>query len=220
MQIAQILAGYTLGGADLLRRAMGKKKPEEMAKQREIFTNGASDRAALPKQQATRIFDLMEKVRRVRLQQVPLGRLCAAVVPDRLAEGASPGRVSWRRLCPRISTTPTSSSLSRQTAAAERASTLKPPCGQCLRATNSPWQASDEIRYGLGAVKGVGRSIVDAIRRRAPDQWRAVRFAGRPFVERVGLGANQPAGRRSADQGGRVRSDVSPNRKALLERSS
>ncbi len=41
MQIAQILAGYTLGGADLLRRAMGKKKPEEMAKQRSVFVNGA-----------------------------------------------------------------------------------------------------------------------------------------------------------------------------------
>ena len=41
MQIAQILAGYTLGGADLLRRAMGKKKPEEMAKQRSVFVSGA-----------------------------------------------------------------------------------------------------------------------------------------------------------------------------------
>ena len=44
MQIAQVLAGYTLGGADMLRRAMGKKKPEEMAKQREIFTKGALER--------------------------------------------------------------------------------------------------------------------------------------------------------------------------------
>ena len=43
MQIAQVLSGYTLGGADLLRRAMGKKKPEEMAKQREIFV-GTIDR--------------------------------------------------------------------------------------------------------------------------------------------------------------------------------
>ena len=42
MQIAQVLAGYTLGGADLLRRAMGKKKPEEMAKQRSVFVEGAS----------------------------------------------------------------------------------------------------------------------------------------------------------------------------------
>jgi len=41
MQAAQVLAGYTLGGADLLRRAMGKKKAEEMAKHREIFVKGA-----------------------------------------------------------------------------------------------------------------------------------------------------------------------------------
>ena len=44
MQSAQILAGYTLGGADLLRRAMGKKKPEEMAKQRETFVAGCRDK--------------------------------------------------------------------------------------------------------------------------------------------------------------------------------
>ena len=60
MQIAQILAGYTLGGADLLRRAMGKKKPEEMAQQRSIFVGGATQRG-VPERQATHIFDLMEK---------------------------------------------------------------------------------------------------------------------------------------------------------------
>src|SRR3990170_4245087 len=60
MQIAQVLAGYTLGAADLLRRAMGKKKPEEMAKQRAIFTEGARARGVEEKK-ATAIFDLMEK---------------------------------------------------------------------------------------------------------------------------------------------------------------
>jgi DNA polymerase-3 subunit alpha len=60
MQIAQELAGYTLGGADLLRRAMGKKKPEEMAKQREIFVKGALERG-VAENVATPIFDLMEK---------------------------------------------------------------------------------------------------------------------------------------------------------------
>lgn len=60
MQIAQVLANYTLGAADLLRRAMGKKKPEEMAKQRTIFTEGAKARA-VDEQVATHIFDLMEK---------------------------------------------------------------------------------------------------------------------------------------------------------------
>jgi DNA polymerase-3 subunit alpha len=60
MQIAQILAGYTLGGADLLRRAMGKKKPSEMAKQRSIFIKGAKLNQ-IDKQLANDIFDLMEK---------------------------------------------------------------------------------------------------------------------------------------------------------------
>lgn len=60
MQIAQITARYTLGGADLLRRAMGKKKPEEMAKQRGIFLEGALSRD-VPEGKANEIFDLMEK---------------------------------------------------------------------------------------------------------------------------------------------------------------
>ncbi|RMH60503.1 MAG: DNA polymerase III subunit alpha [Zetaproteobacteria bacterium] len=60
MQIAQELAGYTLGQADLLRRAMGKKKPEEMAKQREIFMRGCKERN-IPADKAEQIFDLMEK---------------------------------------------------------------------------------------------------------------------------------------------------------------
>ena len=60
MQIAQVLAGYTLGGADLLRRAMGKKKPAEMAKQRTVFVDGAVARG-VASETATYIFDLMEK---------------------------------------------------------------------------------------------------------------------------------------------------------------
>jgi DNA polymerase-3 subunit alpha len=60
MQIAQVLADYTLGGADLLRRAMGKKKPEEMAKQKEIFLAGAKNKN-LNTKKATSVFDLMEK---------------------------------------------------------------------------------------------------------------------------------------------------------------
>ncbi|ETO93509.1 DNA polymerase III subunit alpha [Legionella oakridgensis] len=60
MQIAQVLANYTLGAADLLRRAMGKKKPEEMAKQRAIFTEGAAKRGVAA-ETAENIFDLMEK---------------------------------------------------------------------------------------------------------------------------------------------------------------
>ena len=90
MQIAQVLAGYSLGGADLLRRAMGKKKPEEMAKQRASSSTGAV-KNSVP-ERAGRV-DLRPdgEVRRVRLQQVALGGLRAVVVPDRVAEGALPG---------------------------------------------------------------------------------------------------------------------------------
>lgn len=60
MQIAQVLSGYTLGGADLLRRAMGKKKPEEMAKQRNIFVEGAT-KNNVAAELSGRIFDVIEK---------------------------------------------------------------------------------------------------------------------------------------------------------------
>ncbi|QTF09570.1 DNA polymerase III subunit alpha [Brenneria izadpanahii] len=60
MQIAQVLAGYTLGGADMLRRAMGKKKPEEMAKQRSVFKEGA-ERMGIDGELSMKIFDLVEK---------------------------------------------------------------------------------------------------------------------------------------------------------------
>jgi DNA polymerase-3 subunit alpha len=60
MQAAQLLAGYSLGGADMLRRAMGKKKPEEMAKQRTIFRDGALAKG-IEQDKADEVFDLMEK---------------------------------------------------------------------------------------------------------------------------------------------------------------
>src|SRR5438105_7630921 len=61
MQAAQVLAGYTLGGAELLRRAMGKKKAEEMAQQREIFVKGCAKVNNIPAAKANQIFDLLEK---------------------------------------------------------------------------------------------------------------------------------------------------------------
>lgn len=60
MQISQVMAGYTLGGADLLRRAMGKKKVEEMAKQRVIFIDGAKAKG-VDEKVAENVFDKMAK---------------------------------------------------------------------------------------------------------------------------------------------------------------
>ena len=66
MQIAQVLAGYSLADADLLRRAMGKKKPEEMAKQRAVFLQGAM-KNDVPESQAGHIFDLMDRFGKPRI---------------------------------------------------------------------------------------------------------------------------------------------------------
>ncbi len=61
MEAARRIAGYTLGGADILRRAMGKKKPEEMAKQREIFVKGAKEVNKIESKKANDIFNILEK---------------------------------------------------------------------------------------------------------------------------------------------------------------
>ena len=61
MQAAQVLAGYSLGGADMLRRAMGKKKKEEMDKQREIFVTGCKDVSGIDAAKANELFDLIDK---------------------------------------------------------------------------------------------------------------------------------------------------------------
>ena len=60
MQAAQVLAGYTLGGADLLRRAMGKKKVEEM-EAAQTFVKGCAKTNKIPEEKANEIFDLLEK---------------------------------------------------------------------------------------------------------------------------------------------------------------
>jgi len=61
MQAANVLAGYSLGGADMLRRAMGKKDKEKMAKEREKFINGCHEKNNIPKAKASQIFDMLEK---------------------------------------------------------------------------------------------------------------------------------------------------------------
>ena len=90
MTIAQVIGGYTLGGADLLRRAMGKKKPEEMAQQREIFLKGATARG-LEEKKASPPLRPDGEVRGLRLQQVALRGLRAGGLPDGLPQDAPRG---------------------------------------------------------------------------------------------------------------------------------
>lgn len=92
MQMAQVIGGYTLGGADLLRRAMGKKDANEMARHRQIFRDGAA-KNDLTEAKADEIFDLMEKFARLWFQQVACGCLRIAVLPDGLFEATPCRRV-------------------------------------------------------------------------------------------------------------------------------
>ena len=95
MQIAQVLAGYSLGEADLLRRAMGKKIQRRWTRSASASSPARSS-AASRRRRPSAIFELLGEVRRLRLQQEPRRRLCAGRLPDRLPEGELSGRVPGR----------------------------------------------------------------------------------------------------------------------------
>ena len=159
MQIAQILAGYTLGGADLLRRAMGKKKPEEMAKQRSVFVSGAVARG-VREAQATHIFDLMEKF---------------AGYGFNKSHSAAYALLSYQTawLKAHYPAAYMAAVLSSDMDKTEKVVTLIDECnGMRLKVLPPDVNASvyafrvagvDSIRYGMGAIKGVGAAAVEAI---------------------------------------------------------
>ena len=95
MQIAQMLAGYSLGEADLLRRAMGKKISDEMAEAARALRLRRR-RARHRQEPGRRDLRPAGEVRRLRLQQEPRRRLCAGRLSDRLHEGQLSGRVPGR----------------------------------------------------------------------------------------------------------------------------
>ena len=81
MQIAQKMGGYSLGAADLLRRAMGKKIRSEMEQQRQVFTAGAMERG-IGRAKADEVFDLMAKFADYGFNKSPCGCVCAGELPD------------------------------------------------------------------------------------------------------------------------------------------
>ena len=156
MEIAKQLAGYTLGGADLLRRAMGKKIKAEMDAQREVFVKGA---VAQGQRQARRHhLRRGRQVRVLRLQQEPRRGLRAARLPDRLHEGQSPGRVLRRR----------DDDGAGQPGEARRLPPRDAPAGipvypPDVNASKARFLVEDGpggagVRYALAAIKGVGEA--------------------------------------------------------------
>ncbi|WP_297528988.1 DNA polymerase III subunit alpha [Thiohalobacter sp.] len=159
MQIAQVLAGYTLGGADLLRRAMGKKKPEEMAKQREIFTRGALERG-VDEKTATYIFDLMEKFAGYGFNKSHSAAYALVSYQTAWLKAHYPAAFMAAVLSADMDNT-------------DKVVTLIDECREMKLGVVEPdvnrsdyrftAQGGDTIVYGLGAIKGVGQSAIEAI---------------------------------------------------------
>mgnify|MGYP002777191105 CR=1 FL=1 len=161
MQIAQVLAGYTLGGADLLRRAMGKKKPEEMAKQRSIFEQGAGERG-VAQGLASAIFDLMEKFAEYGFNKSHSAAYAVVSYQTAFLKAHYPAEFMAATLTSEMDNTDKVVDFLEEA----RAIGLKvrPPH---VNDSDHPFVArsSVEIQYGLGAIKGVGKPACDAILR-------------------------------------------------------
>ncbi len=181
MQIAQRLAGYTLGGADLLRRAMGKKKPEEMAKQKATFVSGAEQKGVRT-EDAERIFALLEFFAGYGFNKshsaayalltyqtaylkahYPVEFLCALMTADRdkiekvvriIAEGRAWG---VDILPPEINESKTDFTVVYAPPTANGA----PPKRKKGSKVNDA--LDPKIRFGLGAIRGVGDSALQAV---------------------------------------------------------
>ena len=159
MQIAQILAGYTLGGADLLRRAMGKKKPEEMAKQRSVFVSGAVARG-VREAQATHIFDLMEKFAGYGFNKSHSAAYALLSYQTGWLKAHYPAAFMAAVLSSDMDKTDKVVMLIDECASMEL-TVLPPDVNESVYAFRVSGPMS--IRFGLGAIKGVGASAVEAI---------------------------------------------------------
>ena len=160
MQIAQVLAGYTLGGADMLRRAMGKKKPEEMAKQRAIFVSGAV-KNAVPEERAAFIFDLMEKFAGYGFNKSHSAAYALLSYQTAWLKAHEPASFMAAVLSADMDHTDKVVGLLYD-CRKEVGLAILPPH---VNLSNYEFAVVDDktIRYGLGAIKGVGEGAVQAI---------------------------------------------------------
>lgn len=159
MQIAQLLAGYTLGAADLLRRAMGKKKPEEMAKQRNIFIEGAVANG-VEERVASYIFDLMEKFAGYGFNKSHSAAYALLAYQTAWLKAHYPAAFMAAVLSSDMDNTDKIVTLREEL---RRMKTrLLPPS---VNDSEYKFKVIDKqtIRFGLGAIKGVGSAAIDNI---------------------------------------------------------
>ncbi len=188
MQIAQVLAGYTLGGADLLRRAMGKKKPEEMAKQRAIFVEGATNRGVDGKV-ATSIFDLMEKFAGYGFNKSHSAAYALVSYQTAWLKAHYPSAFMAAVLSSDMDNTDKVVTLIEECRHMDL-QVLSPDVNQGFYKFTVLYEDITDVKsplsYGLGAVKGVGEGAIEAI---ITAREQGGKFADLfDFCERVGAG--------------------------------
>jgi DNA polymerase-3 subunit alpha len=161
MQAAQLLAGYTLGGADLLRRAMGKKKPEEMAKHRGLFVKGAKERNNIPEAKANQIFDLLEKFAGYGFNKSHAAAY--AIVAYQTAYLKANYPIEF--FCAMMTNDMADTAKLSQYIAEARAFGIEvlPPDVNESHVYFAPAKDGQAIRFGLAAIKGVGEVAVETI---------------------------------------------------------
>jgi DNA polymerase-3 subunit alpha len=159
MLVAQILAGYSLGGADMLRRAMGKKKPEEMAKQREIFLSGASARG-VDAVLAGRLFDLMEKFAEYGFNKSHSAAYALVAYHTAWLKAHYPAEFMAATMSSEMSDTD-KVRIFYEDCRANALTMLAPDINRSGYRFDPV--SKTEIRYGLGAIKGSGEAAIGAI---------------------------------------------------------
>jgi len=159
MQMAQIVGGYSLGGADLLRRAMGKKVPAEMAKHREIFREGAA-KGGVAGPKADEIFDLMEKFAGYGFNKSHAAAYALVSYQTAWLKRHYPAEFMAATLSSDMDNTDKVVGFLNEARSSQL--TILPPT---VNHSDFMFVATDAttIRYGLGAIKGVGQGVCEAV---------------------------------------------------------
>ena len=159
MQIAQVLANYTLGGADMLRRAMGKKKAEVMAEQRDLFMQGAVARG-VDADLATRIFDLMEKFAGYGFNKSHSAAYALLSYQTAWLKAHYPAEFMAAVLSADMDNTDKVVGLIED-CKEQKVEVLPPNINQSIYQFSVP--NTESVLYGLGALKGVGEAAIEGI---------------------------------------------------------
>lgn len=165
MQMAQVIGGYSLGGADLLRRAMGKKKVEEMVKHRSIFREGAA-KNGLSEQKADEIFDLMEKFAGYGFNKSHAAAYALLAYYTAWLKAYHPAEFFAANMSLALDDTEKVKTFVEDAKVSCGIEILPPDVNYSdyrFVPVGEPGKQAKQIRYGLGAIKGSGQAAIEAI---------------------------------------------------------